>query len=229
MQTDYRLIRHPARHQLIAYAESMVDRRTAISAPLAGHITACAQCSAEVRAIRASLEFAELAPELEPTQQLTAQILMEAQRTRQHLVQQRSGATAIMAVRTLAYAAALVAVAGVSFNMAVSDPAAPLHQPVALSQPVVAAPVVDPAQDAMRAAAEIKTLSGTAVGLAERGPQTVREREHLRAVSVMGGDLVKAQRALALNPASVRATQVVHTSLQRQAETLRRLYADRTL
>ena len=231
MQTDYRIIRHPARHQLIAYAESMVDRRVSVSAPLAAHITACAQCAAEVKAIRLSLEFAESAPELEPSQQLMAQILMEAKKTRQVMVQQRRGATAIMAVRAFAYAAALVAVAGVSFSLAVSDTTLPGQQSLTAVAPLTPAakPTADPAIQALRAAAEVQTLSATAVDLAERGPQNVREREHLRAVSVMGADLMKAQQALALNPGSVRATHVVHTSLQRQAETLRQLYAERAL
>ena len=73
---------HPRKHELMDYAENLVDNRAAISARMAAHIAACPACLAEVEAIRTSLEFARNAPEIEPSNDLTAQILIAARDAR---------------------------------------------------------------------------------------------------------------------------------------------------
>ena len=82
MQVDRNLKRHPGKHALLAYAENLVDNRAAIDRSLAAHLSRCAACQAEVRAVQASLSFAASAPELEPGGELTMQILLAGKQAR---------------------------------------------------------------------------------------------------------------------------------------------------
>ena len=67
MNLEQTVLRHPARQELVAFAESLVDRSSRVSAFLAAHVNSCPRCTAEVRAIRASLEFTASASAPEPS------------------------------------------------------------------------------------------------------------------------------------------------------------------
>ena len=71
-------VSHPSRQQLHDFAESLVDRQRSVQASVASHVSQCARCKAEVAEIRESLQLTHSAGLLEPTQDLTTQILMAA-------------------------------------------------------------------------------------------------------------------------------------------------------
>jgi hypothetical protein len=222
-----RVRRHPMRYQLVAYAESLVDHRAPVSAFLAVHVTACPRCSAEVRQIRASFEFTAMAGLLEPSQDLTAQILMRARHERQENAAHRRSPW-WTACQSVVYGAALVAIAVLVFGMALRVSTAPRLQPLLLADSPAADTLAPSAETLRKTASEIQALSA-AVRFSANKPVSASEREHRRAVSAMDADISAAQNALKRNPGCVRATHVVNANLQRQAETLRRLYVERAL
>jgi len=84
-------------------------------------------------------------------------------------------------------------------------------------------------QDALqRTAEEVRTLAAAVRSVSDR-PQTPREREHRRAAALLDADIAAARQALQRNPGCERAEAIVNANLQRQAETLRALYLERSL
>lgn len=225
MDLEHTIRRHPTRYQLVRYAESMVDRSAPVSAIMASHIAACPACAAEVKSIRASLEFAAKADDLEPSNDLTAQILMRAKQVRA-TSHPRPRSAFRTAWRGIFFAGAMAAMAAVVFGLALGAPQPTPRMETALQQVSDALPSPDMIH---RVTADIKTL-GTAVRTASTNrPVSLLEREHLRAVNAMDADIVAAQAALQRNPGCARASHIVNENLQRQAETLRHLYIERSL
>lgn len=220
--------RHPAKPLLLAYAESLVDERSQVSAAVAGHVARCPVCAREVQAMRDSLGFAADAPCIEPSETLTAGILFQAQSTRHALKTHRRRSATLTLIQGLACAAGIVLVATVYFSAALE----------AGNEGAVAAPVTSaakqvaemvPSIETLReAAAEIQTLSA-AISAPSGAPRTLWEREHLHAVRVLNADIAAALAALERNPGCTRATNLVNANIQRQAETLRTLYIERSL
>jgi hypothetical protein len=225
MGLDHSIRRHPTRYQLVRYAESMVDRGAPVSAIMAAHISACPACAAEVKSMRASLEFTAKAGDLEPSNDLTAQILLRAKQARV-ASHPRPRSAFRTACRGIFFTGALAAMATVVFGMALGSPQPTPRVETALQQVSDALPSPDMLR---KVAAEVKTL-GTAVRTASANkPKSLMEREHLRAVNAMDADIVAAQAALQRNPGCTRASHIVNANLQRQAETLRHLYIERPL
>ena len=69
---------HIAKHELMGYAENLVDNNT-ISANIAAHVKVCPSCKAEVEGMRNSLEFVADVPQIDVSTELTASILQAAQ------------------------------------------------------------------------------------------------------------------------------------------------------
>jgi anti-sigma factor RsiW len=226
MALDHGIRRHPTRYQLVAFAESMLDRRSPVSAAMASHISSCPSCAAEVQAIRMCLEFTASAPVLEPSSGLTGQILRSARQERRVQSPARCRlASLTTALRGAVYAAGLAAVAVMVFGAALNggspgaSAAAPLPQ-MAGNHPTPEA-LQKTAQEVQALAAAVRSDSGEA--------QTPLERSRRLAVSVMDADIAAAMLALQRNPGCTRATHIVNANLQRQAETLRNLYVERKL
>lgn len=228
MALNHTIRRHPFRHELVVFAETLVDRKSPVSAIMAAHVAACPACAAEVKSIRRSLEFAASAPRLEPSTDLTAQILRQAQKERNESQEHRRGAVVWAGCRGLAYAGLLAGIAVAVFHTALQETAPSTQAETVLAAQPASAEAAPSTEALEKAAAEVRTLAA-AIRFAADKPLTVREREHRRAVSAMDADIAAALGALQRNPGCVRATRIVSANLPRQAEALRTLYVERTL
>lgn len=227
MQVSTKIRRHPGKAALLAYAENLVDNRTGIDRALASHLSQCAACQAEVRAMQESLAFTASAPELDPSSELTAQILMAGKQARSEM---RRGSAPLRAVWKVAQAAAcaagMVVVAGLSFAAFVGSPdqvnATPVFQE---SIPVVAEAGQSPEakrQAAVEIVAEVQTLSAAIKSKNGAEAQTPQEQEQMRVVQSRDDDIAAAVLALERNPNNQRATHVLNTYLK----SLRSIYVE---
>lgn len=206
-----------------------MDSRSPISARTAGHISACSSCQVAVRAIRASLEFAQQAPALEPSKELTNQILLAAQServaARTRPVNWRTRARVL--VKGVGFAAGLVFVSTVYFGSALRETPHNIKPSNAAAKPALV--MASPSPDAiLKTYTEVKALE-QAVSTPSGKPQGLLEREYRRQVQARGADIFRAVEALQQNPRCVRAGYLLNSNLQRQAEILRKLYAERNL
>lgn len=220
----------PRHDQVLAYAESLVDGKP-MPVKVAGAIANDQHATEELRAIRSSLEVVAKAPELEPSDALTRAILLEARRMRQP--EQQRTLRYISAWRGFFYgtlfSAVVVSASLVVFGMALRSPAAMGVSQPAATLAALPAPQESLSADALtRKADEVEALSA-AVRTAPRDPGSPERMQRLRAVTAVDSDLAAALKALERNPGSARATHVVYTSLQRQADSLREYYVDRNL
>jgi len=211
---------HPSKLELLAYAEGLVDGH-GISTATARHVATCADCAKEVSDIRSSIEFTASADELNPTDELTSQILVAARSERR--VQRRAqGRTPLIMLKGLAYAAGIVAFSTFYFSYALgTDPASSQEVQVLPSQQTVS---TGPSPEEIRkATAEIHTLAA-AVGSRQQAPRNLREWQQTRAVLALDADLATARAALQRNPGSERASRIIDSNIQRQAQALKTLY-----
>lgn len=228
MYPGHKVLRHPLRNELASYAEALADKRP-LEAAVAAHVASCPQCAAEVEAIRTSFEFTATLPDLEPSTELTTRILLQARAKRkEEQRERREGASPLwLTLRAATCTAALGAVAFFSFG-------AFLSLPTPGAKAGMAARAADPAeaqasQEALRHAVEqVKALS-TAVTASNASGAGAREQERRRAAQAMAEDIAAAKAALDRNPYCLRAADLFQASLQRQAETLRQLYIERSL
>ncbi len=233
MNIEQTVLRHPPRQELVAYAESLVDRSSSVSAFLAAHVSACPRCTAEVRAIRASLEFTASAPAPEPSGDLARQILAGAREVRLKTPEttSRKGPTLAGTVfRGAVYVTATAALAVLTFGMAVNTGdggTAARHALQPAPQTAQAAIMVSP-ESIRRKTGAIERLAA-AVSRTDSPPRTLREWERRRAVEGVSQDLSAAMAALQRNPGCARADEMVRTHLDRQVNGLRDLFVERTL
>lgn len=229
MDREFRLVRHPARQQLVAYAENLVDRNAPVSAAMASHLSVCAACAAELRAIRTSLEFASTAQSLAPSTNLTSQILMQAKKERSETRGRRNLPRVFWScIKGAACAGALAACGFFSFSMALNAEGGVVSTTSQFAPQATQTAAAVSAESLKRASADIRSLSA-AFRLDPGRSRTLHEREQLRVVSALGADIEAAKAALARNPGCVRATHIVHANIQRQAETLREMYIEHRL
>jgi hypothetical protein len=226
MNNEHRIRRHPARRDLVAHAETLLDGSSPLSAAIAAHLAQCDACAEEVNSIHASLEFATAAQPLEPSTDFTAQILIDANRER---AKDKPPHTSILSVasRALAYASALLIITTLYFGVALHRPL-PTTEAHNLDNPLSHAEFTPSLKAVHEIIGEIQTLSA-AVRFAPVEEQTPREQEQRRAVDAIDQDIEAALKALERNPGSLHANRTILASLQRQAETLRALYVERTL
>ena len=231
MRIENRVLGHPSRSQLVTYAENLVDGGAPVSRAIAAHVAACPQCSQELAAIRASLEFTSSADDLAPSLELTGQILTNARTLRNHR-RQRRGIPVISIFKAAAFAAGVIAVAAASFGFALSrdgltTSGTALPENGALPR-TAAALTTTSEKDLERVASEVRMLSDAVrpANLQDRSPEEIK---HLRAVQSMDADIAAARAALERNPGCERASSIVNANLKRQAATLRDLYAGGSL
>jgi len=221
--------RSAASHDAFVYAESLADKRP-VNARVARTVTSTPGLSDESAAVRRSLEYLREVDELEPTVQLTQNILREARRTR--AAQRGVPAVrrqAFFAVRMTAYAGGLCCAVLVAFSAALGDPAAASDSNTG-RQTVTASAIatVEPADSLERAADEVRVLS-RAILSDDIRPASARAYQQLRNVSALDADIAAAVDALRRNPGCERADSIVRANLKRQAELLREIYLNETL
>jgi anti-sigma factor RsiW len=225
MNLEQTVLRHPPRHELVAYAESLVDRSSSVSAFLAAHVNSCPRCTAEVRAIRASLEFTASASAPEPSGDLARQILAGAREVRLQAPEtgRRHPSLAGTVFRAAVYVTATAALAVLTFGMAVGagEGGAPSHRALQPAPQTAQAPETVSPDTIKRLAAAVSRSDGP--------PRTLREWERRRTVEGVSQDLSAAMAALDRNPGCARADEMVRTHLDRQVSGLRDLFVERTL
>lgn len=228
LSRDLKMPRHPSKPELLAYVESLVDSRSPVSARTASHVSVCRSCQMAVRAIRASLEFAHQAPALEPSKELTTQILLAAQSARTAARTPVSWRKRfLVAAKGVGFAAGLVLISSVYFGLALREAPRDLKPAVTSAKSSLA--MVTPSIEAMRkASSEVRALV-EAVSVPLDKPQGLREREYRRQVQLRDADISRAVEALQQNPGCARAGYLLSSNLQRQAEILRKLYVERSL
>lgn len=213
----------------MAYAENLVDGRNPISVQMGGHISNCPACAAEVEAMRFSCTLMRSAPALEPSSDFAAQLLLAARNERRIVEAHRLRNSVVSAAKGIGYAAGFVIVCAVCFGLAINRGTAAdaVQASVAAASQAIAEAAPSP-EAIRRATAEVQTLTA-AVCSSTREPANLWEREHRRAVSALGADIEAAKQALERNPGCARARRIMDTTLQRQAQTLKTLYVERSL
>ena len=214
----------------MTYAESLAGKGGALSVKIGGHVSGCKSCQAEVEGMRSSIEFIHSAPELEPAADFTNQLLLAAQNERNRL-EQRRGRQAISSIaKGLSYAAGILVVGAVCFGAALSGGSsddrtvhAAVRQPDAISGDAGISPEM-----LKQAAAEVQTLA-VALSFQPKTPPSPWEIEYRRAAQALGADIEAARAALERHPGCARASRMIASHLQRQAQTLKALYVERSL
>jgi hypothetical protein len=177
--------------------------------------------------MRGTLEFAREAPELEPTSDFTAQLLLAAQNERRVVQSLRARhSVTVRVLQGLGYAAGILLVSALCFGAALSVGRRAPEVPVAAS-----APASDPGSSPeaiRRTSAEIQALA-SAVSAPSKRPPNLWELEQRRAVHSLDDEIEAARSALERNPGCERASRMVDSNLKRQAQTLRTLYVERSL
>lgn len=224
--------RHPSKTELQDYAWCRLGRGP-LAASVGAHLATCKKCAAEADAMGRSLGFVAQASPIAPSAELTSGILVAARREmqlRQSPLRRLWNPRRALAV--CAYAAAALVVAAIS--------AAPVwlgHAERVAGQQAAAQPPAAPgmaaepwaASDDFRAIASEVEVLANAVRNSFARPQSAAERIRQRAVTALDAEIDAALAALQRNPGCTRATQLVQANLERQAETLRALYAERSL
>lgn len=223
---------HPSRRNLFLFAESKRDGRP-ISAAIARHVAGCERCARETAGMEASLAFTSEARALEPSSALTASILAAGRQEREAARRRRIGRRAAMGLcRGLAFAAGMAAMCAGAVRVALLEPAdggAETVRGAAASAAEWAGEAGPASQEAVRKATwEIEELAA-ALDETPAVAASPTERLHWRAATMLSDDLSLAMSALERNPGCARASRLVDLSLQRQADTLRRLYVERAL
>lgn len=218
---------HPGKHDLMAYAEGLADRRGILSAKVGGHVSACPTCMAEVQRMRASFELLRRSGEIEPSEDFTTRVLLAAREQRTALESRRLRRSRIRPLaKGMAYAAGVLLVAMAVFKAALNAaPNTPSHYATA-SEPVEEA-VLSP-DAVLRASAEVQALAAAVQSVSSRRFSPV-EIERRRTVQALNTDIEAARAALQRNPGCLRASRVMDANLQRQAQALRALYLQSSL
>lgn len=219
----------PSNRQMLDYAESLVDG-TPMPVKVAGAIASDQEAALEMRAMRSSLELVAAAPELEPSEDLTRTILLEARRMREPAQQgsMRYVSAWLGLLQGTLFFSFILASAVLVFGLALRVPAPGESLATSASLAPAAPSAADTAAALNRAAGEVEVLSAAVRARADEVNSPERA-QRLRAVNAVDTDLAAALAALERNPGSARATHIVYTSLQRQATSLREYYIDRSL
>ena len=225
--TDRGIPRHPSRSVLLVYAEGLADGGSMVSARVAAHLAGCPACKAEADAIRVSLALGHKSPALEPSTEFTKQLLMAAQRERCLLRERRVKRPVVVPLlRGIGYAAGLALISVLCFGASVGGKDKYVDAQGTVVKHASEAAI---SPEALRkAVTEIQSLAA-AVSFPSSKQPSLRELERRRTVHALSADIETARDALQRNPGCERASRMVDMSLQRQAQTLRALYAERSL
>jgi len=221
------MLGHPSKHDLVAYAESRMPGGEAISAKVGRHVTGCATCAREVAAISASLAFVAQADPLEPSADLTANILAAGHRERANARRMHNRRRSVLLLtKGLACAASMVVVTAVAFSAAL-DERAPTVSVRPTTEPVQISKGPSP-EEIRQATARAQTLAAAVVATSAP-PRSVREWQQQRAAQALGADYQAALAAFESNPASARARRLVASNIERRTQALKTLYVERSI
>ncbi|MBI4558996.1 MAG: hypothetical protein HY706_15545 [Candidatus Hydrogenedentes bacterium] len=221
------MAQHPSKPELLAYTENLVRGAKPVSAMIAGHIANCKACAGEMRAMRKTLAVIRLVPGLEPTQESTSQVFAVVRQERRRLQWNQRRAWFNLA-KGLSYAAALILMSTVYFGAMVNTEAGEVS--ASRIAPAAAEPQADLAtlEELRQATEEIQTLAA-AVSVPSSRPASLWEREYRRAALTLDAEIADALAALERNPGCSRASYLVNSNVQRQRQTLRAWYVERSL
>ncbi len=220
---------HPSKQQLLAYAESLVGHASPICGATAGHVGRCAKCKAEIEAMRATFCVTHAAQDLEPSREFTANIVLAARHERQAIDRRWARfAAAGTFTRGLAFASSIAAIAGLVYTLDLPK-AAPRGEIAPQAQAATPIRMEMYPYQAPQLPSHAEEVLTAAIMSPKWQPQTHREKQQLRKVQVMGDDMSAAQAALARNPYSLRATQVVKTAREQRVQEMKSLYVERSL
>jgi hypothetical protein len=219
-------MRHPGKYELLSYAESLTEERSTISVRIAGHVAQCPACQAEVEAMRSSLFVLRLIPDIDPSDDSTLRLIKAARDERRRSQHRTAPSGARTVLKGLGYAAGILLVSALCFGAALVS-RGPIEAPVAAA-PVLNVELSQASPESLsKATADIEALA-SAVSGPSKNPPSARELERRRAVTALSKDFEAARAALASGVPFERARKVMDANLQRQAQTLRSLYAERS-
>jgi len=194
-----------------------------VDAAYAVHVAGCAACASEVQAIRQTLEIVRRTPQLEPSPDLTAEILVRARGERQNPHAFEPRRKSVRLAMAWAMAAGLVLAAGLGVYG--HGGRVPARTPLLVSKAAASVSSAE-AERWTKTVTEVRSLAAAVRAPIEATPREIAQR---RAVQAMDKDIAAALAALERNPGCVRASHIVQSNLERQAQTLRNLYAARNL
>ncbi len=213
---------HPERGALFEYAEQIeAGQGAAFGAEVGAHLRECAICSTEVRNIRRSLALTESVKTLEPTNALQASVILAMKSQR---LEDRRRATR-RALKTAALAAGFVLLLGASLRT--TD--GPARSGVVRLGPEASLGGTPMAIETLRQRSPEESLLEPALNASYWHPENRWEKSQQRALAAMDDDIDEALAALQSNPGLVRAGAAIHSSRELKRETLKTLYAQRSL
>jgi hypothetical protein len=214
---------HPEREALFEYAEQLeAGQGAAFGAEIGAHVRECAICTLEVRNMRRSLALTESVKTLEPTHALQASVIlaMKSQRLEDRRRARRR------ALRSAAFAAGFMILLGAAFQTTVATPSG---SGVVRLGPEASAGGTPMTLEVLRQRSPEETLLEPALNASYWRPENRWEKSQQRALQAMDADIDEALSALQSNPALVRAGAVIHSSREFKRQTLKTLYAQRSL
>ena len=128
----------------------------------------------------------------------------------------------------IGFAASLALMSTLYFGSALRETPRDIKPAQANAKPILALASAPSPDAILKASAEVKALA-VAVSASPGKPQGLLEREYRRQVQARDADISRAVQALQQNPRCIRAGFLLNSNLQRQAEILRKLYAERSL
>jgi hypothetical protein len=215
---------HPEREALFEYAEQIESGNpAAFGSETGAHLRECTTCSGEVREMRRSLAFTESVKTLEPTQALQASVILAMKSQR---MEDRRRAR-MRALKSAAFAAGFMLVLGAAIQTTPGSVSS--RKGVVRLGPDATSGGSPMTIETLRQPTPEEQLLEPALSAAYWRPENRWEESQQRALQAMDADIDEALAALQSNPALVRAGAAIHSSRDRKRETLKSLYAQRSL
>jgi len=220
---------HPSKKELMAHAENIVFSWAELAPKTVKHVAACPRCREEVEAMRHSLEFMGDAPAMEVSGDFRARLLLAARNE----VQQRERSApkrrrALTVVRTLAFAACLMLIAGVAVQSDVAWDSSEGSSLTSDSQGDVRTANFF-SIEGLKIPSAVEKLLEPAVMATRRTKTSAWENQQRQKVRTLDDDISEAIAALELNPACERASELVNRTRERKDRYLVALFVERSL
>ena len=222
---------HPIEAELFEHAESLLARRVSFDSKVAHHVATCTQCREEADSIRQSLDVVNQAPQIEPSRNLEASILLSAKSGR-HAIRlaflPNVSRTSLLRLSALA-ACVLAMMSTILHPSTANDPLSDSMAPIANSHSANEILTAGFSLESLTEASAEEESLGAALTSPAWVPSSRWERAQTRALSTLEKDIDAAIEAYRNNPALVRAGAVVNANRERKKEISKTLYANRDL
>ncbi len=221
---------HPTSRELFTFAEGLQDEGSSVSARVMRHVARCKQCANEVAAIRATLGCVTKTPVLEPSRALTARILAAGRIERAAKEKRKARFQACFNVaKSVACVAGLAVIGFVSFRIALDGPFSMPQASAAMLAPIQHVAMQSPSPEELRKATSQLRVLASALDTQSNSVRNAMEQRHWRMATALNDDLSAALAALERNPGNQHASRLASLSIQRLADTQKRLYEERSL